>query len=274
MNDPRAIVCKPTPWFTMRAAIMVAMFGVFSVLFYVDGSTGYRKKNQAFYLKRAFQQASEDFSRLNRSGNLTHDEWRTFAEKQSVQLPQDRSVLPPEIPTRLPWPEPLRDFDRLKSLQWEPLWNEFSMTAGLTDNPPEEPYDARKIQEQWVVFWCCLSLTLTGLFLLIRTLRRTLSASHEGITSQQGKFVPYADLTRIDLRKWDTKGLAFIDYDGSVGKGRIRVDGLTYGGFKKEDGEPAEKLMQLVRSHFSGEILEYALAEPANPSPSPSTPDA
>ena len=62
----------------------------------------------------------------------------------------------------------------------------------------------------------------------------------------------------LDLRKWETKGLAFIDYDGSAGKGRIRIDGLTYGGFKKEQDEPAERLMRLIRSRFSGEILEYA----------------
>ena len=42
------------------------------------------------------------------------------------------------------------------------------------------------------------------------------------------------------------------------GKGRIRIDGLTYGGFKKENDEPAERLMRLIRSRFSGEIIEYA----------------
>ena len=70
--------------------------------------------------------------------------------------------------------------------------------------------------------------------------------------------MPYADLKILDLRKWETKGLAFIDYDGESGKGRIRIDGLTYGGFKKEDDEPAERLMRHIRSRFSGEILEYA----------------
>jgi hypothetical protein len=73
-----------------------------------------------------------------------------------------------------------------------------------------------------------------------------------------GAPIPYADLKTLDLRKWETKGLAFIDYDGSSGKGRIRIDGLTYGGFKKDQGEPAERLMKLIRSRFSGEILEYA----------------
>ena len=36
---------------------MLVMFGVFAVLFYLDGSTGYRKKNEVFYLYRTFQAA-------------------------------------------------------------------------------------------------------------------------------------------------------------------------------------------------------------------------
>ncbi len=81
--------------------------------------------------------------------------------------------------------------------------------------------------------------------------------------TQQGKRVPFTDFKTLDLRKWDTKGLAFIDYDGASGKGRIRIDGLTYGGFKKENDEPAERLMQRIRSRFSGEIIEYApVADP------------
>jgi len=261
MSDSREIICKPTPWFTMRAAIMLAMFGVFSVLFFLDGSTGYRKKNEAFYLKRAFQSASQDFSRLNSGGVLTPSEWAGFAAKRKVELPADRSVMPTGTPAEMPWPAPLQDFERMKSLQWESLWQDYSKEAGLTANPPEEPYDARKIQEQWVVFWFCLALSLGALFMLVRTLRRRIAANHDGITSPEGRFIPYSELKMLDLRKWDTKGLAFIHYEGSSGKGRVRVDGLTYGGFKKEDGEPAEKLMQLIRSHFSGEILEYAVAD-------------
>ena len=65
----------------------------------------------------------------------------------------------------------------------------------------------------------------------------------------------------LDLRKWDTKGLALIEHEGASGKGKIRIDGLTYGGFKKENDEPAERLMQRIRANFSGEVIEYTVAE-------------
>lgn len=258
MTAPESIVCKPTPWFLLRAVVMLLMFGVFAVMFYKDGSTGYRKKNEIFYLHKTFQAANEEFSKMNGSGTLTADQWKTFAEKQTVAFPEDRSLLPATLPLPMPWPAILHDYERMKPLQWNLLWREYTKSRGLDASAPEEPYTAKKIKEQWVVFVICAALSLVAAFFLIRTVRRSISVDGVAITTQQGKRVPFSELKTLDLRKWETKGLAFIDHDGPSGKGRIRIDGLTYGGFKKEKDEPAERLMKQVRSHFSGEIIEYA----------------
>jgi len=271
MNANDSIVCKPTPWFLFRALVMLLMFGVFAVLFYIDGSTGYRKKNEVFYLYKTFQAANNEFNEMNSGGELTPEAWKTHAEKQLVRFPEDSSILPATLELPMPWPEILHDYERMKPLQWNKLWLEYSKERGFPASPSEEPYDARKIGEQWVVFWICLTLAVGAAFILLRTLRRSISADSNGITTQQGRRVPYADLKKLDLRKWETKGLAFLDYSGASGSGRIRIDGLTYGGFKKENDEPAERLMSLIRSHFSGEILEYA---PLVASETPTNPDS
>jgi hypothetical protein len=272
MNEPESIVCKPTPWFLFRALVMLLMFSVFAVLFYLDGSTGYRKKNEVFYLYKTFEAANGEFSRMNSDGKLTAEEWKTHAEKQSVSFPEDRALLPSTLKLPMPWPEILHDYDQMKPLQWNLLWREYSKEHGLPAKPSEEPYDARKIGEQWVVFWICLALAATAAFILLRTLGRSISADGEAVTTQQGRRIPYGDLKTLDLRKWETKGLAFIDYDGAAGKGRIRIDGLTYGGFKKENDEPAERLMRLIRSRFFGELIEYApLVAPEPPAGGDST---
>ncbi len=259
MTSPESIVCKPTPWFLLRATVMMLMFGVFAVLFYIDGSTGYRKKNESFYLHKTFQTANEEFSKMNASSALTPDAWKSHAASRHVAFPDDRSLLPASIELPMPWPAVLHDYERMKPLQWNILWREYSKERGL-NAAVEEPYDAQKIKEQWVVFGICSVLALTATFFLLRTLRRSISADGETLVTQQGKRVPFADLKTLDLRKWDTKGLAFIDYDGASGKGRIRIDGMTYGGFKKEDDEPAERLMRQIRAGFSGEIIEYTTA--------------
>jgi len=258
MTSSESIICKPTPWFLFRATVMVLMFGVFAVLFYIDGSTGYRKKNESYYLHKTFQTANEEFSKMNSSGSLTPEEWKRYAAKRTVDFPEDRSVLPESIQTPMPWPAILHDYERMKSLQWNILWREYTKERGLNAVPPEEPHDAEKIKEQWVVFGVCSTLAAVAAFFLLRTVRRSISADGEAVTTQQGKRVPYIDLKTLDLRKWETKGLAFIDYDGPSGKGRIRIDGLTYGGFKKEDDQPAERLIRQIRARFSGEIIEYA----------------
>lgn len=254
---PDAIVCKPTPWFLLRAAAMFLMFTVFAVLFFVDGSTGYRKKNVEFYIHQSFKTAVDEFTKRNAAGDLTPEAWKSFAGTQTVDFPKDPYVLPKDLKQPMPWPAILHEYDRLKPLQAHILWQEYSGEHGYNKTPAEEPYTERKIREQWICAGVCVVLAAIAAFFLLRTLRRKISADAEGITSQTGKRVPYADLKVLDLRKWDTKGLAFVDYEGPSGKGRLRIDGLTYGGFKKENDQPAEQLMQRIRSRFSGEIIEY-----------------
>ncbi len=237
---------------------MLLMFGVFAALFYIDGSTGYRKKNEIYYLHKTFQIANEEFSKMDSSSALTPAEWKNHAGKQSVAFPADRSILPAALTLPMPWPEILHDHERMKPLQWNILWREYTRERGLGASPPEHPYDAGKIREQWIVCGICSALASVAGFFLLRTLGRSISVDGEAVTTQQGKRIPYLDLKTLDLRKWDTKGIAFIDYDGASGKGRIRIDGLTYGGFKKDNDEPAERLMRQIRSRFSGEIIEYA----------------
>lgn len=272
MSSSETIVCKPTPWFLLRAVVMLLMFGVFSVLFYKDGTTGYRKKNETYYLNKTFEASNNEFSKMNSDGKLTPEIWKEHAAKQVVAFPEDPSVLPAGLKQPMPWPAILHDYEKMKPLQWNILWREYSKEQGLDAKPPEEPYSARKIAEQWIVFGICSVLSVISAFFLIRTVRRSISVDGEAVTTQQGKRVPFADLKKLDLRKWDTKGLAFIDYEGASGKGRIRIDGLTYGGFKKENDEPAERLMRQIRARFSGEIIEYTTTAETAPEDEQSKP--
>jgi len=267
MSAEEKIVCKPTRWFILRAAVMLLMFGVFAVLFYKDGSYGYRKKNEEFFLRQAFETANARFSALEKQGGLTPEEWRQYAAKQTVDLPEDPYILPSNLQRPVPWPDILHDYERMKPLQWNILWREYTKERGMHEETAEAAYDARKIKEQWVVFWISLSLAAIAAFFLIRTLRRNITADGEAVTDQRGRRVPYADLRVLDLRKWETKGLAFIDFDGPTGNGRLRIDGLTYGGFKTEDGQPAERLMAKIKSRFSGEIIEFTSAQPKSDDP-------
>jgi hypothetical protein len=258
MSDLAPIVCRPTRWFITRVSLILLMLAVFAVLFFIDGSTGYRKKNMVFFLYRNFQVANEQFAAMKAKGNLTPASWSEYAAAQSVNFPVDRSTLPKDLTLPMPWPALLHDYDRMLPMHWNKLWLEYSGKEGLSSNPPEQIYDAKKIHEQWVVFWICIGLGVLAIYIFVRTMGRRIEADVDGVLAPQGVKVPYADMKRLDLRKRDNKGLAYIDYEGLSGKGRIRVDGLTYGGFKLDQDEPAERLMKRIRSKFSGEVIEYA----------------
>jgi hypothetical protein len=272
------IVCKPTPWFLLRAAAMLLMFGIFSVLFFMDGKWGYRKQNLAYHVSKAFEQATNEFK--VKQDEMTPEQWRAYAEGQVIDFrhrsnddPEGEVVPVPEgtmVPMR--WPEVLHDHAAMKASlgqEQNKLYHDYAAAADIRKGVPEQDFPARKITEQWVVFWVCLVLTVGTLVVLLRTLGRSISVDGEAFYPAGGGRVPFGDLVRLDLRKWDTKGLAFAwarTADGSERK--LRIDGLTYGGFKKEDNEPAEQLMQQLRSNFSGEIIEY-VAEVEDPVEAP-----
>lgn len=265
MSEP--IVCKPTPWFLLRAVAMVLMFGVFAVMFYKDGSQGYREKNLSYYSWKGIEAAAADFSA--KQGEMTPSEWRAYASEQNFPLPEDRSILPEGTPDEIPWPEMLADHETMKAGLANPrsnLFEPYMELAGLKKSPPEHEYDAGKIFEQWVVFWICLALTIAALFLLLRTLGRKMVLDGDDFQPAAGAAVTVGDLVRLDLRKWANKGLAFAWAKAPGGdERRIRIDGLTYGGFKEEQGAPAERLMQGIKARFSGEIIDYEpVEEPAS----------
>ncbi|MFU8892308.1 MAG: hypothetical protein ACNA8L_01650 [Luteolibacter sp.] len=257
MPGSSPIICKPTRWFLIRALAMLGMFGVFTVWFYYDAAIGYRGKNQAFFTERAFHKAVADFTRLNAGGRLTPEAWREHAASQNVDLPNEPGILPASLDLPLPWPEILHDLEKVRPLNAGLLWREYTKSQGMNIDLPEEYYTPRKIKEQWVVFWICLALTVVALFFLLRTLRRSIRLDPSGIQGATGHRLAFEDLTLLDLRKWDTKGIAFLEYQTASGSGRMRLDGLTYGGFRHEDGQPAERMMEMLRANFSGEILEY-----------------
>lgn len=261
MSHSEKIICKPTPWFLLRAGVIFAMFSVFSVLFYIDGTTGYRKKNFEYYVHATFEKATSTFSKMDAETSLTEEGWREFASKQTVDFPENPALLPADTKLPMPWPDILTDYSRVKTLQHNHLWRDYSEKYELAESPEEKPFDAGKIDEQIHVFYICVSLSVITLFFLIRTVRRSVIADEKSLATADGKNIPYESMRVLDLRKWATKGIAFIDHETPSGIKRARIDGLTYGGFSQETNQPAEQLMRQIRSNFTGEIIDYGVEE-------------
>ncbi len=246
---------------------MLVMFSVFAVLFLKDGMWGYRDKNLQFYIHASFVQAGTQFKEMENDGGLSESVWKSYASSQKCTFPdEDENTLPRDTDLEMAWPDILVNGYAVMSEKGAQngavkLWEDYSASKKWSSDPGDHPMSAGKIREQFYAAAIAGLLIVVCLFFLVRTMRRSIHADGEALYTQTGQRIPYADMVRIDKRKWDTKGLAIIDYkDGDETK-KARIDGMVYGQFKEEDGAPAEKLLAHVMERFKGEVVEYVTDE-------------
>ncbi|MBK1833995.1 hypothetical protein [Roseibacillus ishigakijimensis] len=275
MNDSDELVCKPTQWFIWRAAAMAVMFAVGAFMFFKDWKWGYPEKNVQRFYYLAFEQAKEDFAEHEQLGKSAA-EWEAYASAQKVFQPIDKNgekvekvapVVPAETDLATTWPEILADYETYqplyeagKNIAAPPGWKKFTNSGGRAweDKAPDELKSERKIKEQLYIGILCTILLLVAIFFLLRTLGRTMRVTGEGYIPPGGKLIPFSAIKRIDARKWDTKGLATLYYERDGKEQKSKVDGMVYGQFKKEEGEPAQRLYERILENFDGELIELA----------------
>ena len=97
------------------------------------------------------------------------------------------------------------------------------------------------------------SILLSGsFFVFIMTLinrGRTLLSNSDSLVSEKGVVVAFDSIFRIDSRKWDKKGLAYLYFkeeNGSVKK--LAIDDLKYKG--------SDAILDRIKDQFTGELLE------------------
>ncbi len=252
---------------------MLAMFGVFFGLFLKDWKVGYPKKNVHYYTYLSFEAAEVAFAAAEAAGQSAED-WEAFATAQKIPYPDEAGLLPSGVDPQSPWPAELRDyagykiaFDAERNKAVPPMWVAYSDRQGWDSAAPEHGYDQGKIREQLYFGIGAGVLTLVALFYFLRTKGRVMMVDGEGYSPPGREKIPFNQIRRIDKRKWETKGLAYLYYqDQDGGTQKTKVDGMVYGQFREEDGAPAEKLFQHILRNFSGELveLEELEADPGN----------
>lgn len=258
------VECKPTMWFTGRAVIMALMFLGFGVYFYYDASSGYPRKNLEFFMHRAFVEAGALFDREVSRKGAGKEEWERTVMSRMVEFPEAYRI-PADVDRKgTSWPSILADYELMAApgKGWSAAWLSYSGERQYPVKPVEQPYDGSKIFEQWVAGSVCMALSMVALFFLIRTRGRKM-ALEDGRVTAAGRSFRVDDIERLDLRRWKMKGLAVATLKPECGGIKIRLDGLTYGGFRKEDSpNNAEDFMKALLALFNGEVVDYE--EPAD----------
>ena len=228
--DPNAsIVCRVTPWYFKRRAMMGAMFAFFGAYFLYDGSVGYPKEVEIAKKKEWFNgEFLATFDAAKKSGTL--DQW--IAEQKAKGMPTGTDGEPPK-------------------------W----VTYAASNNWKEDPhhYTEREIAEQFYFGYGCLAAALAvGVIVLLRK-NTVLRGEADHFVTPDGVKVAFADVFRVDKRKWDKQGLAYAWFKVG-GEGREKkatIDDLMYGG--------ADKVLSRLLGRFNGELIEKV----ADPEPEP-----
>jgi hypothetical protein len=233
------IVCRVTPWYFRRMGLTGAFLLAFGLYFFYDGKFGYAKDNEIGQAKEWFQSVYlKGFDDAKSAGSL--EQW--IADKKAHGMPAGENGEAPK-------------------------WASYAAQKGW----PEEPkhHSEAEIAQQflWGGVTICAALALGLVVFLNRNKKFTGHPDH--MVMPGGREVRYADVFKVDKRKWNNKGLAYVFYRREGKEGRVTVDDLKY--------DRADRVLKRLLGTFSGELIEKAPDEeetdpqgappPAAPSP-------
>ena len=235
------IVCPLFPWYSRlnhRFSGLSAMFLIFGLWFYIDGTWRWPKENIQAEARETFLKEVD-----TAKANGTIDAWLTKAKAEGLQVPPS--------------------LDIKASNAADVLWAMHSAKRGWPEKPKRHTEEELAQQAQLALFMFAALAALLLYVFLVR--HRRLIGHDDHFITPSGKRVNFADAFRLDTRKWDKQGLAYVTYrDGSTERCAI-IDDLQYDG--------AGKVLERLKAHFHGELIEKVTGSEDDDAPQKSGPD-
>ncbi len=216
--ETEVIICRVTPWFFRRMGILAAMFLFMGLYFLYDGKFGYAKDNVIAEEKVKFERDYlKSYDEAKKSGRL--DEW--IAQAKAAGMPAGEDGEPPK-------------------------WPSYAAQHGWPENPKKHSEEEIAQQFQWGGGMLLLALIVTVKLLLDRG--KKLVGHEQHMIMPNGAEVRYSDAFKVDKRKWDNKGLAYVYHHNGGRGGRAIIDDLKYDG--------AGRVLERLLNYFKGELIE------------------
>ncbi len=106
-------------------------------------------------------------------------------------------------------------------------WTELAAKEGWPAKPQTEPLD---IGQQYFFGGFAGAIALgIGVWVLI-SIRRSVRSDADSVYGATGRRVPFDAVRRIDMRKWDSKGIAVLHYEQAGREKKLIVDDYKYEG--------------------------------------------
>jgi len=213
------ILCRVTSWYYRRMGMLGGLFLIFGLVFLHDGVRGYPQELAIAQEKEKFmKEFLPSFEAAKKEGRLP--QWMEYAKARGMPTGVDGD---------------------------SPRWKSYAAKKGWKEEP--KLYSEREIAEQFYYAYGCFAGTLIAGILILLNRSKTLRGEAEYWVSPEGVQIRYADVFRVDKRKWEHKGLAYAWYRTQGGAEKRTVfDDLKYGG--------AGKVLERLLARFSGELIE------------------
>lgn len=160
---------------------------------------------------------------------------------------------PAKIPAALAYDE-LREIENADKRfeQWQAVAKERGWTlAGEAIDPPEDTAEEvrNSIIGQYVYMGLCLLAGIPALVFLVRSKGRWVESTEKGLTTSWGQAFEFTDVSRLNKKRWEQKGIARAVYkDGT----RTRI--FVFDDFKYER-EPLGKILRRLEAALDREQI-------------------
>jgi hypothetical protein len=216
------IVCRVTRWYIKRRTWLALMLLGMGLYFLYDGLAGYPRSNEMAAQKQWFDNVVlKSFDEARARGNV--DEWVVRAREKGWPTGTDGQP---------------------------PRWAPWAAERGLPENPKH--YTPSEIEQQYWFGGGCVLAAVIVVIGMLRARGKTLKAGSDHWVTTKGETVRFADVYRLDMRKWPDKGFAYAWYreNGSGAEKRTILDDLMYSN--------VQRLVDRLKRQCTGEIIEKA----------------
>jgi hypothetical protein len=198
-------------------AMIGGMLAFFALWFFKDGQWTWPEERRQAEVMADFKRLRDDFDKAKAEARLPA--WTAEVQAKGYPLTPDGMLI--------------------KSAA-------YAAQQGWAEDPKLRTPD--EIQQQfYYAGGAGVGAMIVGMLVLLNR-KKKLVGEQDHFVTPEGVRVNFADVFRVDKRKWDNKGLAYVSYYAGKAEKKAVIDDLKYDG--------AAQVLDRVVGNFTGELIE------------------
>ncbi len=135
-------------------------------------------------------------------------------------------------------------------------WNKRAEEKGWPTGNPGEPHKEYDINEQFYYAYAGMLVGLGFLSRFVYMLGRWVECDDTSLRDKAGRETTYANITELNKKKWQSKGIAFVAYKKNGGTDRIRLDDFYF------DRAATRQILRTVEANIDPALITNGKPEP------------